>query len=49
MCLSEFKGIMQKANLAGNLVLERDIYLSFNFAMMTQVDELENERFMKMT
>ncbi len=40
MCLNEFRSILERANLAGNLVLERDIYLSFNFAMMTQVDEL---------
>jgi hypothetical protein len=40
---------MEKANLAGSLILERDIFISFNFAMMAQVDELENERFIKMT
>lgn len=49
MCLNEFRLILERANLAGNMVLERDIFLSFNFAMMTQVDELESERFTKMT
>lgn len=28
---------------------ERDIFVAFNNAMMTQVDELDSERFMKMT
>lgn len=29
--------------------MERDIFLSFNCSMMTQIDELENERFMRMS
>ena len=38
MCLSEFKAIIERIGITGNLVLERDIFLSFNCSMMTQID-----------
>ena len=49
MCLTEFKSIIERIGILGSLVLERDIFLSFNCSMMTQIDELENERFMRMS
>jgi hypothetical protein len=39
MCLAEFKSIIERAGLTNHLT-ERDIFVSFNTAMMTQVDEL---------
>lgn len=40
MCLAEFKSIFDKIGLAGTLILERDIFISSNCAMMSQVDEI---------
>lgn len=48
MCLAEFKSIFERIGLTTSLP-ERDIFVAFNNSMMTQIDELENERFMKMT
>lgn len=48
MCLTEFRSIIERVGL-NTYLTERDSNVSFNCAMMTQVDELETERFMKMT
>ena len=48
MCLNEFKGIFERIGL-GTILTERDIFIAFNNAMMTQVEELESERIMKMS
>lgn len=42
MCLGQFRSLIERIGIAGSLVIERDIFLSFNCSMMTQVDELEN-------
>jgi hypothetical protein len=39
MCLAEFKSIVERISLNSYLG-ERDILLSYNQAMMTQVDEV---------
>ena len=49
MCLAEFKSLFDRIGIAGTLIQERDIFIGFNCSMMTQVDEIENERFMRMT
>lgn len=38
MCLAEFKSLFEKIGIAGNEIQERDINVSFNCSMMTQVD-----------
>ena len=49
MCLGEFKSLFERIGIAGNEIQERDINISFNCSMMTQIDELENERFIRMS
>ena len=49
MCLEEFHDIFRHANLLDENFVERDIYLAFNLAMMTQVDELGQDRIFNMT
>lgn len=48
MCLAEFKSIIERIGIAGSLILERDMFVAFNCSMMTQIDEIESERFMRM-
>lgn len=49
MCLEEFHDIFKHANLLDENFVERDIYIAFNLAMMTQVDELTVDRIFQMT
>ena len=49
MCLEEFYDIFKHANLLDENFVERDVYISFNLAMMTQVDELNVDRIFQMT
>ena len=48
MCLIEFKSIIDRIGLNAYLG-QRDMFLSYNQSMMTQVDEVESERYMKMS
>ncbi|KAL4432711.1 hypothetical protein ABPG74_011532 [Tetrahymena malaccensis] len=48
MSLQEFKDMVYKFDLLDDLLVERDIIISFNLAMMTQVDELNNDRHFQM-
>ena len=48
MCLAEFKSIIDILSLS-NYIFERDILVASNNSMMTHVDEVESEKFMKMT
>ena len=50
MCLDELMEIGKKSELfLDEMFQEVDVYLSFNLSMMTQVDELEESRFVKMS
>ena len=49
MCLEELIDMCKHSNLFDENFVERDVNLAFNTAMMTQVDELTNERFFRMT
>lgn len=49
MCVEEFHDIFRTSNLLDENFVERDIYLAFNMAMMTQVDELNSDRIFQMT
>lgn len=49
MCLEEFHDIFKHANLLDENFVERDVYLAFNLAMMTNVDELTVNRIFEMT
>jgi len=42
--LTEFTEIWKYLNLFDDLFSERDIAVSFNYAIETQVNELENDR-----
>ena len=48
MCLDELKDICNKASLYDENFVERDVNISFNLAMMTQIDELESDRIFQM-
>ena len=48
MCYEEFVGIMSKAGLITDEFPERDAIACFSLAMMTQVDEFDSNRHMKM-
>lgn len=48
MCLAEFKSVFERIGLT-TTIPERDIFIAFNNSMMTQIDELESEKFMRMT
>lgn len=49
MSIQEFKDMVLKYELLDEILVERDISLSFNLAMMTQVDELNVDRHYQMT
>ncbi|KAL4468589.1 hypothetical protein ABPG74_005092 [Tetrahymena malaccensis] len=49
MSINEFTDMVKNYNLLDEFLTERDILLAFNQAMMTQVDELNNDRFIQMT
>ncbi|EAR90532.2 hypothetical protein TTHERM_00120780 (macronuclear) [Tetrahymena thermophila SB210] len=49
MSINEFIDMVKNYNLLDDFLTERDILLAFNLAMMTQVDELNNDRFIQMT
>ncbi|KAL4496016.1 hypothetical protein ABPG72_015438 [Tetrahymena utriculariae] len=49
MSINEFTDMVKSYNLLDEFLTERDILLAFNLAMMTQVDELNNDRFIQMT
>lgn len=44
MSLQEFKDMVLKYDLLDDFLVERDINMSFSLAMMTQVDEITNDR-----
>lgn len=48
MCLEEINDICKIANLYNENFVERDAYLAFNLSMMTQIDELNNDRAFQM-
>ena len=48
MCYDEFIGLLSRAGLITDECPERDAITSFNQSMMTQVDEFNNDRHMKM-
>lgn len=45
MSVFEFVDMVKFYDLLDERLTERDLYLSFNLAMMTQVDETTNDRF----
>ena len=45
--VDEFDNLMQAAGFVNDNFVSRDISLSFNAAMMTQVNELEKDRHLK--
>ena len=49
MCIEEFYDIFKHSNLIDENFVERDVDLAFNLAMMTQVDELSNDRIFQMS
>jgi len=48
MCYDEFLGILTSADLITDEFPERDAITAFSQSMMTQVDEFDNDRHMKM-
>ena len=48
MSFDEFIGIMAMSGLINDDFTEREAILSYAQAMMTQIDELDNDRHMKM-
>jgi hypothetical protein len=48
MAFDEFIGLMGSSGLINDEFTEREAILAFAEAMMTQVDELDNDRHMKM-
>lgn len=48
MSYDEFLGIFSKANLITDVFPERDVISCFAMSMMSQLDELESDRHMKM-
>lgn len=49
MCLEELIDLCKYANLYDENFVERDACLAFNWAMMTQMDEINSERIFKMS
>jgi hypothetical protein len=41
--------VIERLGLLGVHVQDREVFVAFNCSMMTQIDELENERFIRMT
>ncbi len=48
MCLEEFQKLIADAEMYSDKCGERDAILSYNYAMMTQVDELNSDRIFQM-
>lgn len=48
MCLDEINDICKIGNLYDENFVERDAFIAFNLSMMTQVDELNNDRIFQM-
>ncbi len=48
MAFDEFLGLLTDAELVSDVFTEREAILAFAQSMMTQVDELDNDRHMKM-
>ena len=48
MCLEEINDLCKIANLYTENFVERDAFLAFNLSMMTQVDELNQDRVFQM-
>ncbi|EGR27628.1 leucine rich repeat protein [Ichthyophthirius multifiliis] len=49
MSVYEFRDMVYKYELLDERLQERDIIISYNLSMMTQVDELNNDRFIMMS
>jgi len=49
MCLEEFQKLVGDAGMYSDKCGERDALLSYNYAMMTQVDELNSDRIFQMS
>eukprot|EP00828_Plagiopyla_frontata_P005843 TRINITY_DN12435_c0_g5_i1.p3 TRINITY_DN12435_c0_g5~~TRINITY_DN12435_c0_g5_i1.p3 ORF type:complete len:132 (-),score=30.67 TRINITY_DN12435_c0_g5_i1:79-474(-) len=49
MCLEEFAEICRKGEMFDLNIAEKDVYLAFNLSMMTQVDELFQDRIFQMS
>jgi hypothetical protein len=47
MMMDEFESIFVNAGLVNDNFVGRDIYISFNTAMQTQVDELNKDKHLK--
>ena len=47
MMVDEFENIFTSAGLISDTFVSRDVILSFNNAMMTQVNELEKDKHLK--
>lgn len=48
MALEEFLNVLNAAHLINDEFPERDAIVSYGLSMMTQIDELDNDRHMKM-
>jgi hypothetical protein len=48
MTIDEFLAIFTQLNLINQVLTERDVLVAYSQAMMTQVDEINSERHMKM-
>lgn len=49
MCLEELIDMCRHANIFDENCVERDANIAFNMAMMTQIDEITNEKIFRMT
>ena len=49
MCLEEGTDICKMANIYDETFVERDLFLAFNLSMMTQLDELNQDRIFQMS
>ena len=48
MTIDEFLGIFTQLNLINQVLTERDVLVAYSQAMMTQIDEINSDRHMKM-
>ncbi len=48
MSLSEFTDLMTEANVLNDDFGQKQVAVQFNLAMMTQIDEFENDKFLNM-
>jgi hypothetical protein len=49
MCLEEYTDVVTNSGLVNEFFVARETDLCFNLAMMTQIDELSNDRYREMT